>query len=159
THSDPITVTDSAITGYAWSETLGWINFAPTNGGVTNTKNGVLGGYAWGSAASWVNFSPTNGGVTIDKSSGAFSGWAWISGPGGGWVKFDCDDTDACVKTTWRPASGGHISGGGGGGSGGTTTPVTPPQPANQPAEPTTPPPSPQTSPETNPTIPETSSE
>ena len=31
-----VTVTDAALTGYAWSEKSGWINLAPTNGGVLN---------------------------------------------------------------------------------------------------------------------------
>jgi hypothetical protein len=33
-------VTDAGITGYAWSENMGWINLSPTNGGVTNDAEG-----------------------------------------------------------------------------------------------------------------------
>lgn len=98
----PIHVTDTAITGHAWSETFGWINLNPTLSGVTNTTSGVLGGYAWGDGAGWINFSPTLGGVTIN-TSGQFVGWAWSENYG--WIKFDCLVTNACVTTDWRPLS------------------------------------------------------
>ncbi|MCC6521002.1 hypothetical protein IT403_03425 [Candidatus Nomurabacteria bacterium] len=102
TNGTAISVSDSAITGYAWGENAGWINFAPTNGGVTNTTGGVLGGYAWGENAGWINFAPTNGGVTINTSTGQFSGYAWSEVFG--WLKFDCG-AGACVKTSWTPTS------------------------------------------------------
>jgi len=99
----PIHITDTAVTGHAWSETFGWINFNPTNyGGVTNTTSGVLGGYAWGDGAGWINFAPTLGGVTIN-ASGQFVGWAWSENYG--WIKFDCVVANACVVTDWRPLS------------------------------------------------------
>lgn len=123
TNGTAVDVTTSGLTGYIWSEDLGWINLAPTNGGVDNTSAGVLSGYAWGSTASWVNFDTTNSGVTINTSTGEFSGYAWVSG--GGWMKFDCAIADACVKTDWRPTSsgtGGGGNAGGGIGGGGTTT-------------------------------------
>jgi len=98
----PIQITDTKITGNAWSETFGWINFNPTFGGVTNTSNGVLGGYAWGDQSGWINFSPTLGGVVIN-SSGQFTGWAWAENYG--WIKFDCNIANACVSTEWRPSN------------------------------------------------------
>ena len=68
-----VVVTDSTLTGYAWGENTGWINLAPTNGGVVNDGEGNLSGYAWGEGAGWVNFNPTNGGVTIG-TTGFFTG-------------------------------------------------------------------------------------
>jgi hypothetical protein len=44
--------------------------------GVTNDGNGNLSGYAWGENVGWINFDPTGGGVTID-ADGTFDGWAW----------------------------------------------------------------------------------
>ena len=102
TLGNPIHVTDTAVTGNAWSETFGWINFNPMQGGVTNTASGVLGGYAWGDGAGWINFNPTQGGVTIN-TSGQFVGHAWSENYG--WIKFDCNVVNACVKTDWRPSS------------------------------------------------------
>src|SRR5574343_1122062 len=108
TNGTPIHVTDSGLTGHAWSETFGWINFNPTNGGVNNTSTGILSGYAWGENAGWINFNPTNGGVVIN-TDGKFAGWAWAQNYG--WIKFDCGVLNACVETDWRPAS--ERSGGG----------------------------------------------
>ncbi|MBU0611875.1 hypothetical protein KKA39_02290 [Patescibacteria group bacterium] len=98
-----VEISNSAITGYAFGENIGWINLAPTNGGVTNTNQGVLGGYAWGQNAGWVNFAPTNGGVTINKTTGEFDGWAWSQNYG--WIEFSCPGS-ACVTTDWKPGGG-----------------------------------------------------
>lgn len=105
-----LTITDAAITGYAWGANTGWINFSATSGGVTNSTAGVLGGYAWDSGGGWVSFT----GVTID-SSGKFHGSA-TGGTVSGTsyiLNFDCINCD--VRTDWRPASartsaGGHSS-------------------------------------------------
>lgn len=118
TNGTPIHITSSVVTGNAWSETMGWINLNPTKAGVVNTSTGVLSGYAWGENAGWINFKPTKGGVTINDQ-GEFDGFAWAENYG--WIKFDCNVTNACVKTDWRPSSS---SGGGGSssGSGGNNT-------------------------------------
>ena len=83
-----VTVTNSAITGYAWSESYGWINLDPSMGGVSNDGNGYISGYAWGERTGWINFSPTNGGVSINVSTGDFSGYAWSENLG--WISFNC---------------------------------------------------------------------
>lgn len=111
------TVTDSAVTGNIWGDTVGWINLNPNNGGIVNTCSGILSGYAWGQNTGWINFSPTHGGVTISTSTGQFSGHAWSQNYG--WIKFDCSSPDSCVKTTWAgcspiitPVDPGHPSSG-----------------------------------------------
>jgi len=113
TNGTDVHITDSAMTGNAWSEKMGWINLNPTNGGITNTINGTLGGYAWGENTGWINFAPTNGGVSIN-TSGEFTGWAWAQNAG--WIKFDCNVLNACLETDWRPFSVRPSGGGGGGG-------------------------------------------
>lgn len=103
-----VTVSDSALTGYAWGEYVGWIHLNPTNGGVTNNGYGVLEGYAWGENTGWINFKPANGGVTID-ASGNFNGYAWSEMRG--WIVFNCATDSTCgtldhkVKTDWIPIS------------------------------------------------------
>jgi hypothetical protein len=120
-NTSPVTVSDTALTGFIWAERLGWIKLNPStppttvdptdpckNKGVVNTTQGVLCGMAYGDIPGWVNFKPTaasNLGVTID-SNGKFSGWAWMSNYG--WMKFDCsggDGSPGCVKTDWRPTT------------------------------------------------------
>ena len=121
--ANAINITDSGITGHAWGNEVGWINFTPTGFGVTiNPTTGVLSGTAYGSTGGWINFSQTavGGGTTVGvtiNSVGEFVGWAWISGAYGGWIKFDCGNASTCVKTDWRPI-GARASGGGGGGGG-----------------------------------------
>ncbi|MFA6524597.1 MAG: carboxypeptidase-like regulatory domain-containing protein [Candidatus Paceibacterota bacterium] len=102
-----VSVTNTGLTGYAFGENIGWINLAPTNGGVTNTVQGILGGNAFGENTGWVNFDPDNGGVTISISGttvGQFDGWAWSQNYG--WIKFDCGTVGACVTTDWRVGGG-----------------------------------------------------
>lgn len=91
-----LTITDSAVTGYAWGANTGWINFNATQSHVTNDGAGNLGGYAWDSGAGWFSFS----GVTIN-SSGVFHGTA--TGSNSRVINFDC--TNCSVRTDWRPAS------------------------------------------------------
>lgn len=100
-NGDPVTVSDSAITGEIWGENIGWINLAPSEAGVTNDGAGNLGGYAWGENAGWINFAPSNGGVTIDINTGEFDGYAWSENYG--WITFDCGTPGSCVRTDWTP--------------------------------------------------------
>lgn len=109
-------ITDSALTGYAWSAEYGWISLNCSNDSscstidykVANDSSGTLSGYAWSETAGWIDFKPTNGGVTID-SSGVFSGRAW--GDQIGWITFNCSSDNSCgtidykVSTDWRPSS------------------------------------------------------
>lgn len=97
TSNGAVHVTDSALSGYALSETVGWIYL----GDVANNGEGALSGYAWGENVGWIKFNPSNGGVSIN-SSGEFTGSAL--GENIGWIIFDCSGS-ACVKTDWRPQS------------------------------------------------------
>ncbi len=91
-----VSVTDTALSGYAWSANDGWINLSPSTGGVKNDGAGTLSGFAWDSSVGWVAFS----GVTID-ASGRFHGQA--SGANGYVINFDCAQCD--VETAWRPTA------------------------------------------------------
>ena len=142
-----VRVTDSALTGYAWGENIGWINLSPSTSGVTNNAEGTLSGYAWGEKVGWINFNPVGGGVTID-SSGEFLGYAWSHTVG--WILFNCVTNSSCgtndfrLKTDWRPASTRSSSSGSGGGNIGFSAP--PPDEAPPPPE--APPPAPEVPPE-----------
>jgi len=78
---------------YAWSDQIGWINFAPTSNGTTYagliiTDSSVT-GYAWSKEYGWINFGPfqnnTDGGVK-NTSAGVLSGYAWSKSLG--WINF-----------------------------------------------------------------------
>ncbi len=99
-----VQVTDSGLTGYAWGAKIGWINLQ----GVLN-NGGTLSGDAWSETTGYIDFKPTGGGVTID-SSGNFSGYAWGPKIGWisfncSNAKSCQSGTDYKVSTDWRPAS------------------------------------------------------
>lgn len=102
-----VTVTDSALGGSAWSANKGFINFSPAQGGVVNDGTGNLSGSAWGEQLGWIDFNN----VSID-ANGQFSGTA--TGDLVGTITFDCPNY-CDVQTDWRPASTAPSSTGGGG--------------------------------------------
>jgi len=85
---------------WAWGTNAGWINFAPTHGGVTVYAD-HLEGYAWGENIGWIrlgsheggsphtyaNTSNTEYGVNKNPDTGALSGYAW--GTNVGWINFN----------------------------------------------------------------------
>lgn len=103
-----LTITDSTITGYVWAANTGWINFDTAQSGVTNNGEGTLAGFAWSTGEGWLSFT----GVTID-SNGKFHGTATGANST---LTFDCTNCD--VRTDWRPASTRPSTGGSGGGGG-----------------------------------------
>ncbi len=133
--SSVLAVTNGTIDSvykYAWSDKVGWINFAPNNGSQNGSyaglhiSNTAVTGYAWGQSAGWINFSPTQGGV-LNNPSGTLSGSAfgedlgWINfsgvkisclgqftgkatGDNVGTINFDCQNCK--VVTNWLPTQG-----------------------------------------------------
>jgi hypothetical protein len=49
------------LSGFAWGENVGWINFAPEGAGVRILGNGRFVGFAWGENIGWVNFDAPSG--------------------------------------------------------------------------------------------------
>ncbi len=85
------------VTGYAWSENIGWIDFSPAvHGGVyIDSVTGNMTGYAWSENIGWIDFylpipigkSPTYS-ARVDlggANMGEVSGWARVLAHGGGW--------------------------------------------------------------------------
>lgn len=59
------------LSGYAWSETSGWINFGWTNTEAANAprinlQTGNMSGYAWGGALGWIGLSNMSARVQTD---------------------------------------------------------------------------------------------
>lgn len=113
---------------YAWSNNIGWINFAPTDNNRNylglQVSDAIIVGSAWSQNLGWIIFNPKNGGVKNDED-GNLAGYAF--GENIGWINFDgvninCDgqfvgravgdtvgtinfDCKNCVvKTSWLPA-------------------------------------------------------
>jgi hypothetical protein len=83
---------------WAWGTNVGWINLAPTHGGVT-VYSDHLEGYAWAENIGWIRLGTTGSGDPYydntsaadygvnNDGSGNLSGYAW--GTNVGWIKFD----------------------------------------------------------------------
>ncbi len=92
------------ITGYAWSDNIGWISFNCTDGGVgqsdicSTSEYGVsiggdneLVGYAWSDNIGWISFNESDlvgcpkGTCKAKLVGNSLEGWARVLSPGGGW--------------------------------------------------------------------------
>ncbi len=103
------TITDNAITGYIWGETVGWIHMNPSQSGVKNTCTGHLSGYAWGENTGWINFDPTNATISpnINTTTGAITGQVWAQNYG--WIQLASPEVGfAGLTTDWRPSTHCH---------------------------------------------------
>jgi len=80
---------------FAWAENAGWVNFAPTHGGVTVHPEGYVSGFAWAENIGWIKLScdaagpyandaASNWGVNL--KAGMLSGFAWSENAG--WINF-----------------------------------------------------------------------
>lgn len=129
TNGTAVQVTDTAITGTIWGETVGWINLGPfdpaagPDAGVKNNCSGQLSGYAWGQTAGWINFAPTHATIpaSIDTATGNITGQVWAQNFG--WITLNSSQAGFTgLNTTWHGCdSGTGGSGSGTGSSGGST--------------------------------------
>jgi len=91
------------VSGWAWSETIGWISFNSTTGGgginygVNINTNGNFSGYAWSENIGWITFNQselsgcpqTPCRAKFNKGTGEVSGWARAlvyEGSEDGWI-------------------------------------------------------------------------
>jgi Bacterial TSP3 repeat len=99
---DGVIVTDTRLSGFAWSDSTGWLNFGDgtpgnfirysnstgTDSGVNHDGAGNLSGLAWSANLGWINFgwaAPANANrPRFDLISGGFTGYAWC--PNAGWI-------------------------------------------------------------------------
>lgn len=94
-----VSVSNTAITGHAYNDNTGWILLD----GVSNDGNGNLSGYAWSESVGYIDFSN----VTIESNE--FNGYAYNDNTG--WISFNCLNTGTCedvdykVSTTWTTPS------------------------------------------------------
>ena len=99
-----VSVTDSAMTGYAWSADYGWINLSPAQSGVVNDGQGTLSGSAWGENTGWIDFSGVtidSSGVFSGYASGDETGQVSFNCANTN----ACSSQDFKLSTDWRPQS------------------------------------------------------
>lgn len=104
------------LTGYAWSDNIGWISISCKNSGnehivnygIDKAQNGDLSGYAWSDNIGWINFNPAgpypsapNHGAKITGNS--VKGWGRaLSFDGGwdGWINFNPQKGGVILNTS-----------------------------------------------------------
>lgn len=77
------------LSGYAWSETIGWVHFqssgSPAYGVLVDSSSGAMSGYAWSENLGWLSFNGSETGscgsaANLNIQSGVMDGWAkWLS--------------------------------------------------------------------------------
>jgi len=93
----------NSLTGYAWSENIGWIDFSKTlnnPGGVSVDGDNNLSGYAWSENIGWIKFGGLSG---FPTGAGTYSQNAQIvSNKLIGWARACAGSTDGQCGTTSR---------------------------------------------------------
>jgi hypothetical protein len=84
--------TGEKLSGYAWSDTVGWITFDVPTYGVIMSPAGELTGYAWSDNIGWVEFRPS------------------FTGPSGGGDNYGAKKTAGNKITGWARACAGTVS-------------------------------------------------
>lgn len=111
------------VSGYAWSDTGGWISFNSTdtgvgNYGVTIDASGNFSGYAWSDIVGWISFNASDvtassscGSVAkLDTATNKVSGWARVvsgitgAGNGKGCIKLS-DSVAPAYGVTYNPVT------------------------------------------------------
>jgi hypothetical protein len=79
------------LSGYAWSDNIGWVSLSGSNYGIDVDNNGKLSGYAWSDNIGWITANeselsgcPSNP-CRAKINGNAFSGWLRALSNGGGW--------------------------------------------------------------------------
>src|SRR3989338_6862323 len=81
----------SGLSGYAWSDNIGWVSLSGSNYGISIDNGGKLSGYAWSDNIGWItaNESELSGcpqnPCRAKLNGNAFSGWLRALSNGGGW--------------------------------------------------------------------------
>ncbi len=110
------------VTGYAWSDGVGWISFncldagtcGVVNYGVKTDSSGFLSGYAWTNTVGWISFNQADTigcpstkpcSAKIDLTTGDWTGWARALSNGGGWdgwISLSCANNSSGACTNYK---------------------------------------------------------
>jgi hypothetical protein len=97
--SVPAEAASGSLSGYAWSDTVGWVSFSGSNYGIAVASDGTLSGYAWSDNIGWISANtsdltgcPSGSCIAQLNDDGTLSGWlkatAGGSAESGGWDGF-----------------------------------------------------------------------
>lgn len=86
--------TGAPLTGYAWSDGIGWVSMHGTIYGINAGADGTLSGYAWSDTVGWISANSADltgcpsGTCTARISGGALLGWLRVIARDGSWDGF-----------------------------------------------------------------------
>ena len=100
-----VVAADGVLSGYAWGENVGWIDFAPTGGGVSANSSGDLYGYAWGENIGWLSFNCIDASscASVDYKVNISPFYASQSSGGGGGSCPSCPSCPECESDIISP--------------------------------------------------------
>lgn len=101
----------TTLSGYAWSDTIGWISMSGSNYGIAIDGSGNMSGYAWSDNIGWISAQSADvsgcpAGTCAPRVSGTeFLGW-WkaIAADGNGWdgwISLSCQNTGTCGTSNY----------------------------------------------------------
>jgi hypothetical protein len=98
---------------FVWSETVGWIHFLPTHGGVA-VFDTHLEGFAWSENIGWIKMGATSSGPYANTNAtdwgvnraadGTLSGFAWSETAG--WINFGSTHGQLAIDPTSKRFNG-----------------------------------------------------
>ena len=107
------------LSGWAWSENIGWISFNNTSGGGTvnygvhiDPSTGNFSGYAWSENIGWISFNEADlegcpdppCQAWLDFSTNKVYGWAKVLNRGDGWIRLRDTNYGVWLDTTVTPS-------------------------------------------------------
>ena len=96
------------VTGYAWNNNIGWINFGYPGGNIQVPAGaGDLFGLAYSDDCGWIalncvsmNCCSTSNFKVSSDANGNLSGWAWAEKCG--WISFNCSTDNSCSSSAYK---------------------------------------------------------
>ncbi len=109
---DPADANKRTISGYAWSQDLGWIEFTAvtTSGVFVDYDTGAVSGSAHVmNTGNVLDFDNYGSNTFIDPTTGIFSGYVWSQDIG--WISFDEEGEEVYVKESVPPNNPSKVTG------------------------------------------------
>lgn len=119
----PLALSQTPMSGWAWSDTVGWISLSGTNPsyGLEEQPNGDITGYAWSDNIGWIQFGGLSGfpqgqgtlSINARRVGNNLQGWARALAQGGGWdgwISLAGSGYDYGARTTSNPNYNQHYA-------------------------------------------------
>lgn len=121
---NPIRSSAALIPGYAWSDTIGWIQLSDSVAGygLNIDAAGNMTGYAWSENIGWISAQASDvagcpaGTCTPRLTGTTMTGWLKAIAANGngwdGWISLSCSNTGTCGTSNYGVTKNGNVYGG-----------------------------------------------